>query len=183
LFVSAATIVGLIIAYWGIKKIADSVGNNGTQPIQMSVGIYNGVDAFVGRVEGTYGQVFTVQMSFRNISAETLAMIGCVSLPDSLEVVSGSTTVYNQRNPNGIIASTDKFFSSRGLNLGDYGFYDGIAQDSGSVSFKVRVSENAELFPPGINTLNVACQIAGYSNGVIVTDAIIAYAAIDVLVE
>ena len=161
----------------------DGLPNAGSaiQPIQVAAGVHNGVDAFTERINVQPGDEVLVQMSFRNISGFKMDTVaGRIVLPDALEFVSGSTRVFNRTNPNGVYA--DDGIAETWVGLGGYSEYDGHGRGSGSVSFRVRVSEDLGLFVVGVNTLNIVCQIGGYIDGILLSDTYIAYVAVDVII-
>ena len=154
--------------------------NTREQPIQMAAGVHNGVDAFIKRTDANPGDEVLVQISFKNISGYKMDTVaGYVVLPEALEFVSGSTKIYNRTNPNG--AYIEDGIAEEWIDLGGYRNYGGYS-GAGSISFKVRVSDDPALFVPGVNTFNMTCQIGGYINGVLSSDTHIAYTAVDVVI-
>lgn len=147
--------------------------------LQLNAGVYNGMGAFVRRIDATHGDEVLVQFYFRNISDFKMDSIGArVALPNGLEFVSGSTMLFNRTNPTGM--NIDDGITVDGLTLGGYNPFDGQGRGSGSVSFRVRVSEDESLFVPGVNTFNIVVSIGGYVDGALATRTRVAYTAIDV---
>jgi hypothetical protein len=207
--VAAATIIASIIAVfalgiaiWSLHVARQSLDvsrnmllielqnlNNNTsdilaemQSIQVSVGIHNGEDAFLSHVDAARGEERVVQISFKNISGCRMDMIAAhVILPPGLEYVSGSTMVYNRTNPKGL-PNVDGI-ANEWTDLGGYSYFDEQGRGSGSVSFKVRVSDDESLFVPGVNSLNLVAEIGGYIDGDLAADTYTAYATVDVLYE
>ena len=152
------------------------------QSIQVYAGIHNGDNAFLSRIEANHGDEKTVQITFKNISGFRMDTIAAhVVLPQGLEYVPESTIVYNRTNPNGLPNAdgiADGF-----IGLGGYNSFDDQGRGSGSVSFRVRVSDDGSLFVPGVNTFNLVCSVSGYIDGQLATDTYTAYATIDVIIE
>ncbi|MDR0980104.1 MAG: hypothetical protein LBM12_03080 [Candidatus Nomurabacteria bacterium] len=148
------------------------------QSITLTAGAHNGKDAFVKRVDAKVGDEVLMQMSFKNNSGEKFNPIAArVVLPTQLSFVSGSTTVYNRTNPNGL-ANADGI-ATEFIDLGGYSPVDNEGRGQGSVSYKVKV--NGTGLVCGVNTLNVVNEVAGYQNGKIATDTFVAYSAVDVV--
>ena len=149
-----------------------------TQALTLTAGAHNGSNAFVKRVDAKVGDEVLIQMSFRNNSGQRFSTIaGRVVLPTQLTFVSGSTTVYNRTNPNGIKNADG--IATEAIDLGGYGPVDNEGRGEGSVSYKVKV--NGTGLVCGVNTLNIVNQVAGYQDGKIATDTFVAYAAVDVV--
>jgi len=153
-----------------------------SKPLQVGIGIQHDSGTFVKRLDATHGDELLVQLSFRNVSGSRMDRIAAyVALPNGLEYIPGSTIVYNRTNPDGL--QNDDGIADGWIDLGGYGSFDGQGRGSGSVSFRVRVSDNDAPFVPGVNTLNLLAHIGGYIDGVIATDTHTAYAAADVTFE
>ena len=169
-----------ILTWVNTDRIENSISES--QPIQMGVGIQNDSGVFVKRLDATHGDELLVQISFRNVSSSRMESIAAyVALPNGLEYVPGSTIVYNRTNPDGL--QNDDGIADGWIDLGGYSSFDGRGRGSGSISFRVRVSDNDALFVPGANTLNMLAHVGGYIDSVIATDTHTAYAAVDVVFE
>ena len=148
------------------------------QSIALTAGVHNGSNAFVKRVDAKVGEEVLVQMSFKNNSGERFDPIAArVVLPTQLTFVSGSTTLYNRTNPNGLKSKDG--IATEFVGLGGYGAVDNDGRGQGSVSYKVKV--NGTGLVCGVNTLNIVNEVAGYQNGKLATDTFVAYAAVDVV--
>lgn len=171
-----------IIFFTGQSVLAVSAQSDfgGTQTIQTNIGVHDGMGMYVRRIDAQPGQEMLVQLSFRNQSGVPLDIIGRVSLPVGLSVVSGSTRVYNQQHSDGKAASTDNLFTPQGLNLGNYAF-DSDSGEGGSVTFRVIVTNDKKLIAPGVNTFSVTGQLTGYDNGIVATNTYYAHAAVDII--
>jgi hypothetical protein len=146
-------------------------------PLTLAFGVHNGVDAFVGSVDAEPGQEIPAEMIFYNISGSILDIATHISLPETLEFVPGSAKLFNSNHPDGKDIEAD--LSAGWENLGSYNLYNAeTGHGSGVVLFKVKVSENKNLFRPGVGALNMAAEIGGYIDGRSVTDTIYCYASV-----
>jgi len=151
----------------------------GEQAIQLNIGVSNEEGMFVQRVNATHGDEILVQFTFKNNSGFRMSTIGGrISLPDALEFVPDSTRLFNRTNPNG--APMGDGIAEMVVNFGGYNPFDEDGRGSGSVSFRVRVSDDENLFPSGENAFRISAQVSGYRDGRVVTDTFIAYAVVDV---
>jgi hypothetical protein len=146
-------------------------------PLTLAFGVHNGADAFVRSVDAEPGQEIPAEMIFYNISGAILDIAAHVSLPETLEFVPGSAKLFNSSYPDGKDIEAD--LSVGWENLGSYNLYNAeTGHGSGVVLFKVKVSENKNLFKPGVGALNMAAEIGGYMGGSAVTDTIYCYASV-----
>ena len=156
--------------------------NSGIQPIQMTVGIGNGEDAFLDRVEVPLGETRPVQISFKNISGFRMDTIkASVILPPELKFVSGSTRVYSRVNPNGW--EKEDGIIDGFIELGDYSYFEDSGYNSGSVSFRVTVSADKALIESEAEPLEIRAYIVGFINNEIATDKFEAKAIIEAILD
>jgi len=176
-------IPAVLVSINELKEISQVVVES--QPIQLTIGIHNGEDAFLSRVNATYSDERAVQFSFRNISGNRMSTIGArVMLPLGLEIVPESTVLYNRTNPNGLTQDDSKgVITDVALSLGGYSSFDEQGRGSGSVSFRVKVSDDESRFALGGTTRDIVVYIGGYIDGSLVTDTYSAVASIDVITE
>ena len=174
-------VLALGVAVWTLVVtigIQRDVGN--LQPLQVNIGVQDGEGEFLRRRNATQDEIVLVQVTFANTSSTRMSTIaGRISLPNGLEFVSGTATLYNRTNPDGMPLG-DSIFNSW-VNLGGYGVLDDEGRGTGSVSFQVRVSSNNTLFVQGVNTFNISASVGGYIDGVLATNPQTAYAAVDVI--
>jgi hypothetical protein len=148
-----------------------------TQPLQLGIGVHNQIDAFENVVYAELGDELLVQFSFNNVSGIRFDSINAqVSLHEYLEFVSGSTRLFTHANPSGIYIADG--IASHSISLGAFGSLDEDGRGSGSVSFRVRVSEDIDFYGKGAGFLSVLCSVIGYINNEPVTNFVSHFAEI-----
>ena len=95
------------------------------------------------KIDAVPGEILDFKIHFKNTGTTVLKEVAVYDLLcEELEFVPGTTIIYNDTNPGGVLES-DALFKN-GFNIGDYkGGIDAI------ITYKVKLLDDENLFPKG----------------------------------
>lgn len=95
------------------------------------------------KIDAVPGEILDFKIHFKNTGTTVLKEVAVYDLlGEELEFVPGTTIIYNDTNPGGVLES-DALFKN-GFNIGDYkGGIDAI------ITYKVKLLDDENLFPKG----------------------------------
>lgn len=95
------------------------------------------------KIDAVPGEILDFKMHIMNTGTTILKDIAVYDLlGEGLEFVPGTTIIYNDTNPGGVLES-DALFKN-GFNIGDY-----QGGTDATITYKVKVSDDENLFPKG----------------------------------
>lgn len=95
------------------------------------------------KIDAVPGEILDFKIHFKNTGTTVLKEVAVYDLlGEELEFAPGTTIIYNDTNPGGVLES-DALFKN-GFNIGDYkGGIDAI------ITYKVKLLDDENLFPKG----------------------------------
>lgn len=144
---------GTLIGYnqWGYLPGGEKYSGNITFRIKIDKAGFDmnssvskeGENDYKLKIDAVPGEILDFKMHIMNTGTTILKDIAVYDLlGEGLEFVPGTTIIYNDTNPGGVLES-DALFKN-GFNIGDY-----QGGTDATITYKVKVSDDENLFPKG----------------------------------